>query len=125
MYIVKIPQKAGIPLEGVVSEWLVSKGTTVKKGTAIVRVEGFGQTIELESPVTAELLEIITPVGEFCSAGQPLAILGKHNEDVRAVLKSLNIKAIASQSTADNQPAPKQNQTIVKTELLQNQVKAN
>lgn len=117
MYIIRFPQKARIPAEGVVSEWLVSKGKTVEKGGVITRVEVFGQTIELERPVSAELLEIITPAGVAVSGRQPLAILGKKGDDVQSVLKGLTPQTPAVQPAADIQPTPKQTQpkTAVET----------
>ncbi|MBM4103870.1 MAG: hypothetical protein FJ263_07450 [Planctomycetes bacterium] len=111
MYIIRLPQKARVPAEGVISEWLVSNGKTVEKGGVIARVEVFGQTLELESPVSAELLEIITPAGIAVSGRQPLAILGKKGDDVQSVLKGLSPQTPAVQPVLDVQPTPKQTQT--------------
>ena len=110
MYIIRLPQKARIPAEGVVSEWLVSKGKAVGKGDVIARVEVFGQTIELESPVAAEVLEIVKPAGATVYGQQPLAILGKKGDDVQSVLNQFVPKRAIVQADWDTQPQAKQTQ---------------
>jgi pyruvate dehydrogenase E2 component (dihydrolipoamide acetyltransferase) len=117
MYIIRLPQKARIPAEGVISQWLVSKGKQVEKGEIIARLEVFGQNVELESPVSAEMLEIIIPAGASVYGRQPLAILGKKGDNVQAVLDSFAPKAKAPAPVADTVPVTKQTQIEVAVEV--------
>jgi pyruvate dehydrogenase E2 component (dihydrolipoamide acetyltransferase) len=110
MYIIRLPQKARIPAEGVISQWLVSKGNPVEKGAVMARLEVFGQTVELESPVSADVLEIIIPAGAAVYGRQPLAILGKKGDSVQAVLDSFAPKAPASAPVAETVSVTKQTQ---------------
>lgn len=111
MYIIKLPQKARVPSEGVVSQWLFTKGQAVQKGQVLAKVEVFGQILELESPVSAELLEIVTSAGMAIWGKQPLAILGKKGDDVQSVLKKFAPKAPAVESVPAIQPVTKQTQS--------------
>ena len=102
MYTIKLPQKARIPSEGVVAEWLISKGQAVQKGQILVQIEVFGQVISLESPLTADVLEILVGAGIPFSAQQPLMILGRKGEDVSAVLEKLAPKKAPAKADMDS-----------------------
>jgi pyruvate dehydrogenase E2 component (dihydrolipoamide acetyltransferase) len=100
-----------VPSEGIIAQWLVSVGKTVAKGDVIARIEVSGQIMELESPVSAELLEIIKPVGTTIYDRQPIAILGKKGDDVQSVLNKLAPKSPTPQPVQETQPHTKQTQS--------------
>ncbi len=72
---VKVP-RLGLTVEDViVMEWLKQAGDAVKAGEVIGVIEADKATVELESPATGTLSEIIGEIGETYEIGEPLAVL--------------------------------------------------
>ncbi len=72
---VKVP-RLGLTVEDViVMEWLKQVGDAVEAGEVIGVIEADKSTLELESPATGTLSEIIGEIGETYEIGEPLAVL--------------------------------------------------
>ena len=72
---VKVP-RLGLTVEDViVMEWLKQAGDAVKAGEVIGVIEADKATVELGSPATGTLSEIIGEIGETYEIGEPLAVL--------------------------------------------------
>ncbi|HJN59600.1 MAG TPA: biotin/lipoyl-containing protein [Alphaproteobacteria bacterium] len=72
---VKVP-RLGLTVEDViVMEWLKQVGDAVEAGEVIGVIEADKATVELESPATGTLSEIIGEIGETYEIGEPLAVL--------------------------------------------------
>ncbi len=54
--------------EGVLSEWLVAEGATVKEGEPLFSIESDKSTQEIEAPATG-VLKILKPAGETYEVG--------------------------------------------------------
>ena len=61
---------------GKIVEWLKKEGETVRKGEAILVVEGEKTTFEVEAPESGPLTKIIAGVGTEVQVAQPIAIIG-------------------------------------------------
>ena len=72
---VKVP-RLGLTIEDViVMEWHKQVGDSVEAGEVIGVIEADKSTLELESPATGTLSEIIGEIGETYEIGEPLAVL--------------------------------------------------
>ncbi|MDP6818062.1 MAG: biotin/lipoyl-containing protein [Alphaproteobacteria bacterium] len=72
---VKVP-RLGLTVEDViVMEWHKQVGEAVEAGEVIGVIEADKATVELESPATGTLSEIIGEIGETYEVGDALAVL--------------------------------------------------
>ena len=72
---VKVP-RLGLTVEDVIMmEWHKQVGDAVEAGEVIGVIEADKATVELESPATGTLSEIIGEIGETYEIGAPLAVL--------------------------------------------------
>ena len=72
---VKVPRLGLTVEDAVVMEWHKQVGDAVEAGEVIGVIEADKVTVELESPATGTLTEIIGQVGETYEIGAPLAVL--------------------------------------------------
>ncbi len=72
---VKVPRLGLTVEEAIVMEWRKQVGDTVEAGEVIGVIEADKATVELESPATGTLTEIIGEIGETYEIGEPLAVL--------------------------------------------------
>ncbi|MBR46382.1 MAG: biotin attachment protein [Rhodospirillaceae bacterium] len=72
---VKVPRLGLTVEEAIVMEWHKQVGDTVEAGEVIGVIEADKATVELESPATGTLTEIIGEIGETYEIGEPLAVL--------------------------------------------------
>lgn len=72
---VKVP-KMGLTVEEIVmTEWHKGVGDGVEAGEVIGLLEADKSSVELESPATGTIIEIIGEVGEIYEVGAALAVL--------------------------------------------------
>jgi pyruvate/2-oxoglutarate dehydrogenase complex dihydrolipoamide acyltransferase (E2) component len=72
---VKVP-KMGLTVEDVVmTEWHKGVGDRVEAGEVIGTIEADKSAVELESPATGTIAEIIGEAGEIYDVGEALAVL--------------------------------------------------
>jgi pyruvate dehydrogenase E2 component (dihydrolipoamide acetyltransferase) len=62
---------------GKIVEWLKKEGDQVRKGEAILVVEGEKTTFEIEAPDSGVLSKILAPVGTDVQVAEPVAIIGE------------------------------------------------
>jgi pyruvate/2-oxoglutarate dehydrogenase complex dihydrolipoamide acyltransferase (E2) component len=72
---VKVPRLGLTVEEAIVMEWHKQVGDKVEAGEVIGVIEADKATVELESPATGTLTEIIGKIGETYEIGEPLAVL--------------------------------------------------
>jgi len=88
--------------DGVIAEWLVAEGQTVKAGDALCEIETDKATMPYESPRAGTILKIIAPAGHKAAVGETIAVLGKPGEDWQAIVD----KAQAASTAAPAVPQP-------------------
>jgi len=72
---VKVPRLGLTVEDATVMEWHKKVGDAVEAGEVIGVIEADKATVELESPATGTLIEIIGEIGETYDIGAPLAVL--------------------------------------------------
>ncbi len=72
---VKVPRLGLTVEDAIVMEWHKKVGDSVEAGEVIGVIEADKATVELESPATGTVTEIIGEIGETYEVGEPLAVL--------------------------------------------------
>lgn len=72
---IKVPRLGLTVEDAVVMEWHKKVGDSVEAGEIIGVIEADKATVELESPATGTLTEIIGEIGETYEIGEALAVL--------------------------------------------------
>ena len=75
--------------EGVIVQWLVSKGDEVGVGDMLAEVETDKAVMELECFDKGSILEILLQKGSSVKVGQPVAIIGPKGRDVSELAKQV------------------------------------
>jgi pyruvate/2-oxoglutarate dehydrogenase complex dihydrolipoamide acyltransferase (E2) component len=71
--------KSGMGIEeGTVVRWLKNVGERVEKGEAIVEIETAKATMEVESPASGTLAQILLAEGQTAPVNTELAIIESH-----------------------------------------------
>src|SRR5450432_573027 len=87
--VIKMPKMSDTMTEGVVAKWHKKVGDKVKSGDLLADIETDKATMEFESYQDGVLLYIGVEEGKGAPVDSVLAILGKGDEDVKAVLASI------------------------------------
>jgi pyruvate dehydrogenase E2 component (dihydrolipoamide acetyltransferase) len=90
-----MPRLSDTMTEGVIAAWHKNVGETVKKGDLLAEIETDKATMELESYQEGVLLHRGAPDGQKLQVNDLLAIIGKQDEDVSAI--------VAEHTTGDRQ----------------------
>ena len=72
---VKVPRLGLTVEDAIVMEWHKKVGDSVEAGEVIGVIEADKATVELESPASGTVNEIIGEIGETYEVGEPLAVL--------------------------------------------------
>ncbi len=72
---IKVPRLGLTVEDAIVIEWHKKVGDSIEDGEVIGVIEADKATVELESPATGTLTEIIGEIGETYEIGEPLAVL--------------------------------------------------
>jgi pyruvate dehydrogenase E2 component (dihydrolipoamide acetyltransferase) len=72
---IRMPRMGITMKEGVLVEWLVSEGATIRRGMVIAQIETDKAVQELESPVSGVLARILVPAGSRVPVDTVLALL--------------------------------------------------
>ena len=86
--IIKMPKMSDTMEEGVIAQWLVKVGDTIKSGDILAEVETDKATMELESYWDGTLLHIGVNDGDSVPVDSVIAIIGDKNDNVEELLKS-------------------------------------
>ena len=72
---VKVPRLGLTVEEAVMMEWYKQVGDSVEAGEVIGVIEADKATVEIESPASGTVTEIIGEIGETYEIGEPLVVL--------------------------------------------------
>ena len=104
--VVRMPKLSDTMTDGVVAKWHKKVGDKVKSGDLLADIETDKATMEFESFQDGVLLHQGIAEGQSAAVDSILAILGKGNEDVKAILASLSSAPAKAAGTASAAPAP-------------------
>jgi len=95
--------------KGVITRWLKQEGDIVTSGDVLCEVETDKAVMDYESPATGVVLKHVLPEGTSASVGDLIAIVGKPNEDISALISgggsSGESKTVKAEQAASIEPA--------------------
>ncbi|MDP2688421.1 MAG: pyruvate dehydrogenase complex dihydrolipoamide acetyltransferase [Aequorivita sp.] len=97
--VINMPRLSDTMEEGTVATWLKKVGDTVKEGDILAEIETDKATMEFESFYEGTLLYIGIKEGETAKVDSLLAIIGKKDEDISALIEG---KAADKNSKKEN-----------------------
>ena len=77
---------------GKIVEWLKKEGDLVRKGEAILVVEGEKTTFEIEAPDSGVLSKILAQVGNDVQVAEPVAIIGEDDRTSKSEASSRTVR---------------------------------
>ena len=86
--VVKMPKLSDTMTEGVVAQWNKKVGDTVKRGEILAEIESDKATMEFECFYNGTLLYIGVEKGQAAPVDSILCIIGKADEDVKAIIEA-------------------------------------
>lgn len=119
--VVRMPKLSDTMTEGVVAKWHKKVGDKVKSGDLLADIETDKATMEFESYQDGVLIHIGVEEGKNAPVDGVLAILGKGDEDVKAILSNINTPAAGKTETAAPKSEKKPESTSVKQEPVSDQ----
>ncbi|HVS83172.1 MAG TPA: pyruvate dehydrogenase complex dihydrolipoamide acetyltransferase [Pyrinomonadaceae bacterium] len=104
---VVMPKLSPTMEEGQLSRWLKKEGDKVSMGEPLAEIDTDKATMEMQALSNGVLRKILIGEGQSAPLGQAIAIIGDADEDISALLKSIESKpAKAPSATAESaQPA--------------------
>jgi pyruvate dehydrogenase E2 component (dihydrolipoamide acetyltransferase) len=93
--------------EGQLARWLKKEGDKVSMGEPLAEIDTDKATMEMQALSSGVLRKILINEGESAPLGQPIAIIGEPDEDISALLKSLENKPAQAPAPAKaEEPEP-------------------
>lgn len=94
--------------KGTITRWLKREGDAVHSGDALCEVETDKATMEYETTAQGVLLKILAQAGSSVALGETIAIVGKAQEDISALLQNQETKATQQPPPvrAEKEPEP-------------------
>ena len=80
MLVLSMPKLGVTMTEGVIVEWKVSAGDTVRKGDVIAAIESDKMTVQYESPEAGVVQELLAEEDEEVEVGAPICTLREEGE---------------------------------------------
>src|SRR5690348_14246071 len=103
--------------EAEVVEWLVHEGDTVKLDQTVVKVETDKAIVEIPSPVTGRVSQILVPNGQTAKVGDVLVVFdapaASSNGDSAAPVKGASTNETPASTAAPSSPAVPTAQTTM------------
>lgn len=96
-----MPKLSDTMTEGVILKWLKKEGEKVKQGEILVEIESDKADMELEAYDSGILRKILISENGKASVGAPIAIIGKADEDISALLTITLSSSAARQTTTE------------------------
>jgi pyruvate dehydrogenase E2 component (dihydrolipoamide acetyltransferase) len=87
--VIRMPKMSDTMVEGVIAAWLKKVGDTIQSGDILAEVETDKATMELEAYEAGTLLYISIPEKQAVPINGVVAIIGKPNEDISALLTEI------------------------------------
>jgi len=84
---VMMPKGSDTMTEGKVLKWLKKEGDTISTGDTVVEIETDKVDMEVEAMGGGVLRKILVDVGKVVPVGELLAVIGKADEDISALVK--------------------------------------
>jgi pyruvate dehydrogenase E2 component (dihydrolipoamide acetyltransferase) len=107
--IIEMPRLSDTMTEGVIAKWHKKVGDPIRPGDLLAEIETDKATMEFEAPIGGALLYVGAPEGKPIPIGAPIAIIGKPDEDISALLNRgaspAPPESITSPTPAQPQPA--------------------
>jgi pyruvate dehydrogenase E2 component (dihydrolipoamide acetyltransferase) len=105
---VVMPKLSPTMEEGQLSRWLKKEGDKVSMGEPLAEIDTDKATMEMQALANGVLRKILIGEGESAPLGQAIAIIGEADEDIAALLKSVQGKPAEAPSASAEpaQPAP-------------------
>lgn len=111
--IINMPRLSDTMEEGVVAKWLKKVGEKVNEGDILAEIETDKATMEFESFYSGTLLHIGLQEGQTAPVDSLIAIIGKEDEDISALLG----QPTQSAETSKTEDAPVQTSVQTTTEI--------
>ena len=105
---VTMPKLSPTMESGVIAQWLVKVGDTIKEGDVLADIETDKATMQMKSYDDGIIVHIDHPAGDEVALGQRVMVLAKKGEDAKQVAAGLGLGG------AQAAPAPKTAETEVK-----------
>ena len=102
--VIEMPRLSDTMTEGVIVKWHKKVGDPVKAGDLLAEIETDKATMEFEAPVGGVLLYVGAPENQPIPVGVPIAIIGKPDEDISALLPKGDSSS-GSARPKDSEPA--------------------
>ena len=103
---VLMPKGSDTMTEGKVLKWVKKEGDQISAGDAVVEIETDKVDMEVEAMGGGVLRKILVESGKVVPVGELLALIGKPDEDISALLKGDGAAAPAPAPTAPATTAP-------------------
>ena len=109
---VSMPKLGFDMAEGNLVRWLKKVNEEVQKGQVLAEIETDKATVEVESPYSGVVLQLIVDEGTDVPVGDPIAIIGAAGEKVESVKPSVgqSTKVKSTAKTPDQETASKQSE---------------
>src|SRR2546421_10142137 len=93
--------------EGQISRWVKNEGDSYEANETLAEVDTDKATMEMTALTGGTLLKILKGAGETAALGEPIAITGKKDEDILAlVTEGSSNRAKNAPAKGHEQPAP-------------------
>jgi pyruvate dehydrogenase E2 component (dihydrolipoamide acetyltransferase) len=102
--VIEMPRLSDTMTEGVIAKWHKKVGDPIRPGDLLAEIETDKATMEFEAPVGGVLLYIGASENQPIPVGVPIAIIGKPDEDISALLPKGDSSS-ASARQRDAEPA--------------------
>lgn len=113
--ILEMPKLSPTMEEGQISAWHKEEGEIVAVDDLLAEVETDKATMEYRSFDKGTLLKILVPAGSVVKLGQPVAVLGAPDEDIRELLSQWGDTALVTETPAPEAAVPPAEKTPQRT----------
>ena len=124
--IIEMAQLSPTMSEGTLVKWLKNKNEEIEVGDILAEVETDKSVMELDALEKGTLLAILIESGSKVKIGQPIAIVGKKDEDVSNLIKELkskdNLENSSDSKTVKDDDFPTEKSLTQQTEEVQIQL---
>ncbi len=103
---VVMPKLSPTMEEGQLSRWLKKEGDKVSMGEPLAEIDTDKATMEMQALANGVLRKILIGAGESAPLGQAIAIIGDADEDISALLKSIESKPAKAPSATSESAQP-------------------
>jgi pyruvate dehydrogenase E2 component (dihydrolipoamide acetyltransferase) len=104
--LIKMPKLSDTMEEGVILKWLRKEGDKIKQGEILVEIQSDKADMELEAYDSGILRKIFVPEGGKVPIGGLIAVIGRADEDISAVLAGSPTVSAPKSADHSKQAAP-------------------